>query len=90
MTRDKIKGGYHDQSSHQGNRRIERIAVVTDSHLGTVAPALAKHFVAAQIRRFLYSESEEALPWLKRADTVRCAFPSLRFALMCANDMRHP
>jgi hypothetical protein len=47
------------------HRRIERIALVTDSPLGTVGPALAKHFVSAQIRRFAYSEFEEALLWLK-------------------------
>ena len=47
------------------HRKIERIAVVTDSPLGTVAPALAKHFVSAQIRGFAYSEFEEALLWLK-------------------------
>ena len=47
------------------HKRIERIAIVTDSPLGTVAPALAKHFVSAQIRRFAYSEFDEALFWLK-------------------------
>ncbi len=47
------------------HKRIERIAIVTDSPLGTVAPALAKHFVSAQIRRFAYSEFDEALIWLK-------------------------
>jgi hypothetical protein len=48
------------------HRRIERIALVTDSPLGTVAPTLAKHFVSAEIRRFAYSEFEEALLWLKK------------------------
>jgi hypothetical protein len=47
------------------HKRIERIALVTDSPLGTVAPALAKHFVSAEIRHFAYSEFEEALQWLK-------------------------
>jgi hypothetical protein len=47
------------------HKRIERIALATDSPLGTVAPELAKHFVSAEIRRFAYSEFEEALLWLK-------------------------
>ena len=57
-------------SAHLGfvrehHKKIERIAIVTDSPLATLAPALAKHFVSAQIRHFAYSEFEEALLWLK-------------------------
>ena len=55
----------HLRFVREHHKRIERIALVTDSPLGTVAPALAKHFVLAQIRRFAYSEFEEALLWLK-------------------------
>jgi hypothetical protein len=55
----------HLRFVREHHKRIERIALVTDSPLGTVAPALAKHFVSAQIRRFAYSEFEEALMWLK-------------------------
>ena len=55
----------HLKFVREHHRKIERIALVTDSPLGTVAPALAKHFVSAQIRRFAYAELEEALVWLK-------------------------
>ena len=55
----------HLKFVREHHKRIERIAVVTDSPLGTVAPTLAKQFVSAQIRRFVYSEFEEALTWLK-------------------------
>jgi hypothetical protein len=55
----------HLKFVREHHKRIERIAIVTDSPLGTVAPALAKHFVSAQIRRFAHSEFEEALIWLK-------------------------
>ena len=55
----------HLKFVREHHRKIERIALVTDSPLGTVAPTLAKHFVSAQIRRFAYSEFEEALLWLK-------------------------
>ena len=55
----------HLKFVREHHKRIERIAIVTDSPLGTVAPALAKHFVSAQIRRFAYSQFEKALLWLK-------------------------
>jgi hypothetical protein len=55
----------HLKFVREHHQKIERIALVTDSPLGTVAPALAKHFVSAQIRHFAYSEFEEALLWLK-------------------------
>jgi hypothetical protein len=55
----------HLKFVREHHKRIERIAIVTDSPLGTVAPTLAKQFVSAEIRRFAYSEFEEALLWLK-------------------------
>ena len=55
----------HLRFVREHHRKIERIALVTDSPLGTVAPTLAQHFVSAQIRGFAYSEFEEALQWLK-------------------------
>jgi hypothetical protein len=55
----------HLKFVREHHKRIERIALVTDSPLGTVAPTLAKHFVSAQIRCFTYSEFEEALIWLE-------------------------
>ena len=55
----------HLKFVREHHKKIERIAIVTDSPLGEVAPALAKHFISAQIRRFAYSEFEEALAWLK-------------------------
>ena len=55
----------HLKFARDHHRKIERIALVTDSPLGNIAPALAKHFVSAQIRHFAYSAFEEALLWLK-------------------------
>ena len=34
------------------HKRIKKIGVVTDSHLGDVAEHLASHFVSAEIRHF--------------------------------------
>jgi hypothetical protein len=47
------------------HRRIERIAVVTDSALLAVAPKIASHFVSAQLRTFDASGRTAALVWLE-------------------------
>jgi hypothetical protein len=46
-------------------QKIERLALVTDSFVARVAEALAKHFVAAEIKHFPFAEYEKALAWLK-------------------------
>jgi hypothetical protein len=43
--------------------RVKRVALCTDSALGAVAPAIAKHFVAAEIRAFKHAEFESAKAW---------------------------
>ena len=50
------------RSHHQ---KIERLALVTDSPVARVAEALARHFVAAQIRHFPLADHAKALDWLK-------------------------
>ena len=49
------------------HRRIQRIAVVTDSDLLTIAPKIASHFVQAEVRTFPRPQREEALHWLRGA-----------------------
>ena len=46
------------------HRRVRRVAVVTDSALGTVAEHLASHFVSAEIKRFPAGEPEAATRWV--------------------------
>jgi hypothetical protein len=46
------------------HKEIRRVAVVTDSKLMSKAPALARHFLAAEIRAFESSERDAALAWL--------------------------
>lgn len=48
-------------------KKVERVALVTDSPLANVAEAVAKHFAAAEFRHFPYAEKEKALAWLKGA-----------------------
>ena len=46
------------------HKRIKRIGVVTDSHLGDFAEHLASHFVSAEIRHFPAGQIEAARQWI--------------------------
>jgi hypothetical protein len=46
------------------HKRIKRIAVVTDSHLGDVAERIASHFVSAEIKHFPAGQVEAARQWI--------------------------
>ena len=45
---------------------IQRVALVTDSHIATAAISFANHFVSAEVRHFPFEESENALSWVKQ------------------------
>jgi hypothetical protein len=46
------------------HKRIKKVAVVTDSHLGDVAEHLTSHFVSAEIRHFSAGQTEQARQWI--------------------------
>ena len=46
------------------HRQVRKVALVTDSALGTVAQNLASHFVSAEIKRFRSGELEAAKQWV--------------------------
>ena len=46
------------------HKRIKRIAVVTDSHLGDVAEHVTAHFVSAEIKHFPAGQIEAARQWI--------------------------
>jgi hypothetical protein len=46
------------------HRRIEKVALVTDSALGNVAEHLASHFVSAQIKHFPAAGMADAKQWV--------------------------
>jgi len=46
------------------HERIEKVAFVSDSNIVSIAPKLAKHFVAAEVKHFPAAEREAALTWL--------------------------
>jgi hypothetical protein len=62
-------GGFtaHMHFVREHHERVERIAVVTDSHFAGIAEALGKHFISADVRHFPYSDDVKALEWLKSA-----------------------
>jgi hypothetical protein len=47
------------------HRKVERVALVTDSPIARVAEALANHFTSAEIRHFPFADYDAALAWLK-------------------------
>jgi hypothetical protein len=48
-------------------RRIRRVATVSDGLTLTIAPQLARHFVKAEVRHFPFAGREAAMEWLKQA-----------------------
>ena len=49
--------------AHQ--RKIQRIASVTDSKLLFIVHSIARHLFSPQIRHFSYGEMEAALTWIR-------------------------
>jgi hypothetical protein len=45
------------------HEEIEKIALVTDATVATLAEKLVKHFVSAEIKHFSYAEYDAALAW---------------------------
>ena len=46
------------------HRKIRRVALVTDARIGKIAERLARHFVAAQVKRFPADHAGEAKRWI--------------------------
>ncbi len=44
--------------------RIEKVALVTDVQIGELAPHIASHFVAAEVRHFDFDELDAAVDWV--------------------------
>lgn len=59
----------HMHFVREHHKQIERIAVVTDTHLVSMIEMLAKLFTSAEIRKFPFEDDAEALKWLESADT---------------------
>lgn len=46
------------------HKRIRKVAVVTDSFIGTMAESVTSHFISAQVRRFDSDQLESAKEWI--------------------------
>lgn len=49
------------------HKKIERLAIVTDSPIAGIAESIGKHFVAAEVRHFPFPDDAKALAWLEAA-----------------------
>ena len=49
------------------HKTVQRIAVVTESKIGSIGPGIAKHFVAAELKHFKYDNLEKAKQWIQKA-----------------------
>jgi len=47
------------------HRKIKRVAVVSDSAVLKILPAIASHFATAEIRHFAFQDKDRALAWLE-------------------------
>ncbi|MEP7154844.1 MAG: STAS/SEC14 domain-containing protein [Betaproteobacteria bacterium] len=60
-------GGFtaHMHFVHDHHKKVERIAVVTDSVIAGLVESLGKHFIAAEVKKFDFDRYAEAFTWLK-------------------------
>jgi hypothetical protein len=54
----------HFRFVKEHHKKVSRVALSTDSALGTFAETVASHFVSAQIKLFSYLEFEQAMNWV--------------------------
>jgi len=46
------------------HKRVKKVAIVTNSHIGDVAEHLASHFVSAEVRHFPGEQLDQAQQWI--------------------------
>ena len=49
------------------HKKIARIAIVTDSPIGSLAQSVGDHFVSATVKTFVYKDKNEAKEWISNA-----------------------
>ena len=62
-------GGFtaHMHFVREHHKKIDRIAIVTDSALADIAESLGRHFTSAEIKHFPFADDAKALDWLETA-----------------------
>lgn len=57
----------HFQFVKNHQKKISRVAAVTDSGFLSVMPVIADHFIDTELKHFNYDDKEGAMEWLKEA-----------------------
>jgi hypothetical protein len=57
----------HMHFVREHHKKVERVAVVTDSHLAGIAESFGNHFASAEVKHFSFVDGAKALDWLKSA-----------------------
>jgi len=47
------------------HRAIQRVALVTDTPLANLLPAIVGHFVSAEVRQFDFDDDDDAIEWMQ-------------------------
>ena len=58
---------HHMKFVKEHHKQIQRVAIVTDSKVGKIGPAIAKHVVSAKLEHFPYDGFDEAKQWIQKA-----------------------
>lgn len=58
----------HLQFVREHHKKVSRIAIATDSPIGTLAEHVASHFVNAEIKNFKFGELAASSEWVKSGD----------------------
>ena len=57
----------HMHFVHEHHKKVERVAIVTDSQIASIAELLGKHFMSAEVMPFPFTDDVKALKWLEAA-----------------------
>jgi hypothetical protein len=57
----------HMHFVHDHHKKVDRIAVVTDSPLAGAAESIGQHFTSAEIKYFPFTDEQPAMQWLTTA-----------------------
>lgn len=60
----------HFHFGHDHHKKIEKVALVSDSILAEIASKLVAHFVHAEVKGFDFHERDEALEWLRTSSAT--------------------
>lgn len=58
---------HHMKFIKDHHRKVKKVAAVTDSRFISIAPAIANHFVSAEVKHFDYKDMDGAKKWIQEA-----------------------